>query len=312
MSSKVFELREDFANYSKKCDLDEKIPSNFYPFYLGSSFNWMNLYVSSMHKFYAQYRNKYYSEEEFASAYKRLFPNIEKEKNSISAKKVFKEPIEPKNAESKITSTSPSEIEIVLKKDKTPLFNTIYPKKIVLFTPSKNDSIEGFDIKGLMSKKRVRVKKPRKRLDYDDDTRKKIKRNFFNKALIEALNILLKKSNYFVKFPQNFVANVTKDANKKFLNLSLKEIIESKEIYVHDNLNKYKHNMKALNSLKEKNNFEINFILNMSLSELFEEYLNSDKFKIDEINRLKKKNKSKAFIERYIYLSRHLIEFFRE
>ena len=311
MNSNDFELREDFANYSKKFDLDGKIPSNFYPSYLGSSFNWMNLYISSKYKFYAQDRNKYFSEEEFTSAYKQIFPKIEKEKNSISATKAFKEPIEPKNVESKIISTSPSEIEIVLKKYKKPLFNTIYPEKIFLFTPSKNDSIEGFDIEGLMSKKRVRVKQPRKRLDYDDDTRKKIKRNFFNYALIEALNKLLKKSNYFEKFPQNFVGNVTKDANKKFLDLSLKEIIEYKDIYEHANLKKYKQNMLALNSLKEKNNFEINTILNMRLCDLFEEYLNSDKFKIDGINRLKKKKKSKAFIERYIYLSRHLIEFFR-
>ncbi len=88
MSSNDFELREDFANYSKKCDLDEKIPSNFYPFYLGSCFNWMNLYVSSMHKFYAQYRNKYYSEEEFASA-TNDYSQIQKRKKILFPLKKF-------------------------------------------------------------------------------------------------------------------------------------------------------------------------------------------------------------------------------
>ena len=292
MNSNYFEL-EDFDNYSQQ---DEKIPSN-----LGNSYNYLDLSISSMNKF----NDQDFSGEEFAFAYKQIFQNGDEEKN-LADDKVFK------NLESKSTSDISLEIEKVQKKPKNPLFKTIYPEKIFLFTPSENDSIEGFDINGVMSAKRIRAKEPRKRSDYDDEKRKAIKRAFFNKALIDALNKLLEKPNYFVKFPQKLVENTTRKVNKKILYLSLKEIIENKKLYEGMNLDIYNHNLKALDSLKEKNNWKIDLILNTRFCDLYEEYLNSNIFKIDEINRLKKKNKSKDFIERYIYLSMKLIKFFQE
>jgi len=288
------------ASLPPATSLFPKIQSN-----MGNSFNYMDLCISGMNEFNDQDKNKYFFEEEFYSAYKKIFKN-EKEEKNLASRKVFK------NAESKTTVDISLEIEKVQKKYKNTLFKTIYPEKIFLFTPSENDSIEGFDINGVMSKKRIRAKQPRKRSDYDDEKRKSIKRAFFNKALLEALNKLLEKSNYFIKFPSKLVENVTREANKKIIYLSLKEIIENKKFYEGMNLNIYNHNMRALNLLKEKNNLKIDLILNMRFCDLFEEYLNSDTFKIDEINRLKKKNKSKDFIERYIYLSRHLIEFFKK
>ena len=62
--------------------------------------------------------------------------------------------------------------------------------------------------------------------------------------------------------------------------------------------------------LKNENDWRSNIILNTKICDLFCDYLNSDLFKVDEINRHKKKNKSDVYIERYIYLSQHLMEFF--
>ena len=59
-------------------------------------------------------------------------------------------------------------------------------------------------------------------------------------------------------------------------------------------------------------NEELNEILNKKYCELFEEYINSKEFNIDEINRLKNKNMDNAYIKRYIYYAKHFIEYFGE
>ena len=69
------------------------------------------------------------------------------------------------------------------------------------------------------------------------------------------------------------------------------------------------HNKKVLKSEDIKENGEFKKILNKTIRELYEEYLKSDEFKIDDINRLKEKNMEDDYITRYIYLANHLIEF---
>ena len=61
-----------------------------------------------------------------------------------------------------------------------------------------------------------------------------------------------------------------------------------------------------------KENEEFNKILNKTFGELYEEYINSDEFNIEEINHLKKKKMDDEYIERYIFLSRELIGFFSQ
>ena len=75
-------------------------------------------------------------------------------------------------------------------------------------------------------------------------------------------------------------------------------------------LNNYYHNLKVVNDKEIQENEELKKILNKTYSELYEEYINSKEFKIDEINRLKDKNMEKSYIERYIYLSKHFIDFY--
>ena len=57
---------------------------------------------------------------------------------------------------------------------------------------------------------------------------------------------------------------------------------------------------------------ELNDILNKKYFELFNEYINSKEFNIDEINRLKNNNMDNIYIERYIYQSKHFIEYFSD
>ena len=53
-------------------------------------------------------------------------------------------------------------------------------------------------------------------------------------------------------------------------------------------------------------------IMNKTICELYEEYINSDEFKINEINRLKNNKMQDEYITKYISLAKNLIEFFSE
>jgi hypothetical protein len=159
--------------------------------------------------------------------------------------------------------------------------------------------------------KRKRNKIRLRRRDNSDNIRKKIKGGFFNGALIKRLNFILKQNRsklYFVKFHQKFISNITRKSNKKFLNMTLLEIFEKKEVYSSNDLN-FKHNLKVVQTKEIKENEELKEILNKKYCELFEEYINSKEFNIDEINRLEEKFDD-SYIERYKNLARHFIEFF--
>ena len=200
--------------------------------------------------------------------------------------------------------------------EKKPLFEVVYPKKDLLFSKTENNSglisIEETE-ETFLKRKRLLIRKPRK--DNQDNMRKKIKRGFFNTALINILNQKLESSGstkYFEKFPQFFVSDVNQKRNKEIFSMTLSEILEKKALYENEQksgFENYSHNLKVVQSEDIKENEEFKIIFKKKICELYEEYLNSDEFKIGEINRLKEKNMADDYIARYIYLANHLIEF---
>ena len=200
--------------------------------------------------------------------------------------------------------------------EKKPLFEVVYPKKDLLFSKTEKNSglisIEETE-ETFLKRKRLPIRKPRK--DNQDNMRKKIKRGFFNTALINILNQKLESfgsSKYFEKFPQFFVSDVNQKRNKEIFSMTLSEILEKKELYENEQksgFENYSHNLKVVKSEDIKENEEFKIIFKKKICELYEEYLNSDEFKIGEINRLKEKNMADDYIARYIYLANHLIEF---
>ena len=66
--------------------------------------------------------------------------------------------------------------------------------------------------------------------------------------------------------------------------------------------------MKIIKQVKKNEVFKN--ILNKTICELYEEYINSDEFKISEINRLKKNKIHDDYITKYVILAKNLIEFF--
>ena len=168
-----------------------------------------------------------------------------------------------------------------------------------------------FDEKNFEIKKREKTK--RKRFENADNIRKKIKCSF-NKILFHKLNLILKNEGsklFFERLTREFISNGNKTSNKKIINMTLKEILKKKEFYKSEiSEKKYYHNIKVIESLENEKNKRIEKILNMKYRDLFNEYINSDDFNIDEINRLKSKNMSDSYIKRYIYFSNHFIDFF--
>ena len=168
----------------------------------------------------------------------------------------------------------------------------------------------------LLGKKRL--KRQRARKEEKDLIRVKIKRAFLNNFLKNKLNKELKSigsKKYFEKFPKHFSSDPHKKRNKEIINMTLGEIFEKKELYIYENekgLFNFWQNLKIIQSEEIKKNEKFQNIMNKTFRELYEEYLNSDEFKIIEKNRLEEKNLDDDYIKRYINLSENLIEFFSE
>ena len=90
--------------------------------------------------------------------------------------------------------------------------------------------------------------------------------------------------------------------------MTLKEIFEKKELYQETELKYYYHNLELVKNEEIQEINELKSLLNKTYQEIFEEYLNSKEFK-HEINRLKKNNFEDDYIKKYIYLTKHFIEF---
>ena len=116
--------------------------------------------------------------------------------------------------------------------------NTKFPsfKKPNLFTITEKNFSCSFllkDNEDKLQKKRFREKRPRR--ENQDNIRRKIKRGFFNCALLKKLNDKLRKigsKKYLERFPQYFVCDVNQKRNKEILNMTLQEIFEKKELYI--------------------------------------------------------------------------------
>ena len=198
--------------------------------------------------------------------------------------------------------------------------NTKHKKKIFeVIYPAKNQQIiTESEIKYDFTKK-IRSKNKQPRFTNWDNIRRVIKRRFVNTYLKNKINMKLKKAGHetFIEsFPQEFAANVTKEFNRSIINMTFGQILKTERFYLSKKLYQYKYNYKKnseiVNSINDGRNSDLKELLNKKFSELFEEYLNSDEFKINEIQRLRNSKKSKdiIYIKKYEHFANNLIEFF--
>ena len=206
--------------------------------------------------------------------------------------------------------------ELAQNKKKELLFKITYSPKYSLFNKTKVGTVldeddEKGETQSFLKQKRILIKS---RKENRDNIRKKIKRGFFNNVLPKKLNDKLRmigRDEYFSKFPQFFASDVDKNRNKIIVDMSLKEIFENSELYSFEDKNGYANyllNLKVIEKIKNNEIFKI--ILSKTFRELYEEYLDSDEFKIDEINRLKESKMENHYIRRYKDIAKDLINFF--
>ena len=178
----------------------------------------------------------------------------------------------------------------------------------------KDKALFQIDFGNIFLKKKVLPKINRRR-ESKDNIRKKLKIVFFNNYLFKKINAILKSQQsklYFEKFPITFVNDIRKNTNKDIIYMTLLEILSRKELYNEKDLDNYYHNLKVVESKEFKENENLKKLLNKKYCELFEEFINSKEFNVDEINRLKKNNLDDVYIKRYIFQSKYFIKYFAE
>ena len=207
-------------------------------------------------------------------------------------------------------------LELPKNKKKEIIFKITYSPKHSLFNKTKVDSNLGEGDEKEESQNFLKQKRLKSRKENKDNIRKKIKRAFFNNVLCEKLKNKLRiigSNQYFTKFPQFFASDVDRNRNKIILDMTLQEIFENSELYIYEDKNgyvNYLHNKKTVKKIKNNDIFKK--ILNKTFRELYEEFLDSDEFNIDEINRLKKSKMENDYIRRYKDIAKDLINFFCE
>ena len=202
----------------------------------------------------------------------------------------------------------------ILSTEKKAIFEVVYPKEETLFNIIEINSQKE---RNKCFLRRKRIPDGRSNKDRLDNIRVKIKRGFFNYALLSKLNEKLKmigSNKYFQKFPQFLVSDVDRSRNKEIFGLTLRNFIENEGLNCNGKNNdcrNYNHNLDVLKDNKVKNNLEFNKIIGKTIKQLYEEYINSDEFQINEINRLKYvKKENDEYIKNYKEVSKKLLEFF--
>ena len=213
------------------------------------------------------------------------------------------------------TKDDNSKIEFISQKRK--IFNINYRIRLDEFNDVQNKSLSPLsplsNEKSSLKNQVLSTKKRRR--ENLDNIRKKIKTVFFNNYLYKKINEALKNKKsklYFVKFPISFVNDIKRNTNKDIINKSLLEIMLNKGLYNENDLDNYYHNLKVVGNKEILENEELKAILNKKYCELFEEYINSKEFNINEINRLKNNNMEDVYIKKYIYQSKYFMEYFME
>jgi len=159
-----------------------------------------------------------------------------------------------------------------------------------------------------------------------DDIRKKIKARF-HKSIKNIINENLRKAGskkLFTHLPQIFITSISRQTNRYFFNLSLREIFQTNFVndlnekkYKNKNIDlaKYKKNLSVLEYLD--NNPEIcrnsgfDIISKMKYCDLLEEYFRSNEFE-RAIFKLKEENEDEEYIKEYIIKSKNYVKFFMD
>ena len=159
-----------------------------------------------------------------------------------------------------------------------------------------------------------------------DDIKKKIKARF-HKSIKNIINENLRKAGskkLFTFLPQAFVSSISREKNRRELNLSFRDLLQKNFVndvdekkYKNRNVDfaKYQRNLSVLKYLDENpeicRNSGFDLISKMKYSDLLDEYFQSDEFE-RAIFKLREEQEDEDYIREYISKSKTYVKFFME
>jgi len=178
----------------------------------------------------------------------------------------------------------------------------------VSLTKGKDNKKETKDYKTKKKKESLRKFKP-------DSLRKKIKARL-HKKLRDIINQKLKECGskmLFDLFPQPFITNVNVVHNKAYLKLTMRTLLKMIFGNKPKDREKVKTNLKVLEYLDSHDKIRhcsgVDKFLNSTYEDVITEYINGKYFE-EDVNKLYGEGESKEYINKYIFIGKHWIEFY--
>ena len=182
-----------------------------------------------------------------------------------------------------------------LKSKLSPRFKTFH-----FFTPKLLENKVTIAIPKKQRKKKLFLARKKNRKEMKDNIIKKIKSRFFKTIKKQLKSRLIKSYNFkkvFKFLPQKFICDVSKESNKLIWNQTFLQFMEDK---TEDNTDKYI----ILKALQEDK------IGNMTLKEIFNEYLDSQEFVNSIPNKNNEKNLNQKYVDDYIFNAYNFINYY--
>jgi hypothetical protein len=138
---------------------------------------------------------------------------------------------------------------------------------------------------------KLNKKRQREEIQYNDTENFENLIDFLNNGLLKEKNDILRKSGcqlHFIEFPKNFVSNlIAKKGSKNLFQLTLEEIFRKKELYTQEDIKTlFEPNLEVLKKLRSDEKYKnimmqsgLEKKLPMKICELYQEFLDSNKFK---------------------------------
>ena len=188
------------------------------------------------------------------------------------------------------------------------------------FDPGKNKNSKGNfsltkSINSETEKKTDKKKQKKIRKFKPDSLRKKIKSRL-HKKLKDIINKSLKKCGSKMLFdylPQPFIKNVNVIHNKAYLKLTMRTLF--KMVFGNKTKDKEKlnTNLQVINYLDSNDKIRIQSgaeeFLNSTYKDIIRKYINGKLFE-EDVDKLYKEGETKEYINKYIYIGKHWIEFY--
>lgn len=175
-----------------------------------------------------------------------------------------------------------------------------------IFKAVSTSIVESNQIKPITKKKKLQKPKYNYR---SDCIRKRIK-SHVNKYILYRMNLILAKLDsdfYILKLSKDFITNMRIDSNRILMKKTIKEIYSSIYPECSNYIKSIKHNVKVINQIYLSHEKFQKFV-NLTFSEAYQEYLQSNEFKKDLL--YLELREGKQYVERFKMISDSYLKYY--